>query len=101
MPDLPVLREQILKFIAACRQPVLKEEDAEPLAIATDRFELSVQTDSLLFDAWDERRTVSRRIVALRSADARGMVLVVRKFGGRESVLTLSETELRGVTAVL
>jgi hypothetical protein len=93
---LEALRNRILDFVAACRQPVLKEEDAEPLAIAPDRFQLQEQNGALLLETWDERRTVARRVIGIRSTDDRGIVLVVRKFGGREGEVVIVDTAMRG-----
>jgi hypothetical protein len=95
MPE-PGLRDRILDFVASCRQPVLREDGAEPLAISAERFQLGTESDGLLLEAWDDRRTVSRRVFSVRSADARGIVLVSRKFGGRETEIVISDTALRG-----
>lgn len=100
MPETAVLRDRILDFVASCRQPVLKEDGSEPLAISPDHFQLTGDpgsaADGLLLEAWDDRRTVSRRIFDLRAIDARGIVLVSRRFGGREMEITISDTALRG-----
>jgi hypothetical protein len=93
---IEALRNRILDFLAACRQPVLKEDDAEPLAIAPDRFQLQEQNGTLILETWDEHRTVARRITAMRSMNDRLMVLSVRKFGGREAEVTLADTAMRG-----
>jgi hypothetical protein len=90
------LRNRILDFVAACRQPVLKEEDAVPLAISPDRFQLQEQSGTLLLETWDEHRTVARRVIAMRSMNDRIMVLAVRKFGGREGEIVLTDTAMRG-----
>jgi hypothetical protein len=96
MPETAGLRDRILDFVASCRQPVLKEDGAEPLAITSQCFQLGAESDGLLLEAWDDRRTVSRRIFSVRASDARGIVLVSRRFGGRETEITISDTALRG-----
>lgn len=99
LPDFDVLRERILDFVARCHQPVLKEDGAEPMAIAPDRFQLQLQSpDSLMLETWDDHRTVARRVVSSRNASDRGLTLVVRKFGGREGEIVITDTARRGAT---
>ncbi len=94
-PSLAALREQILDFIATCKQPMLREDSGEPLAILTGRFDLRIDNSALLLEAWDEHHTIARRVVSAR-VQARALLLVIRKFGGREGEIAISDTARRG-----
>ncbi len=95
-PDLEELRNRILKFLGSCRQPVLKETDAEPLPLAAGRYCLELEKGRLLLQAWDDRRSLVRRITRLRRAGPRSLDVGVQRFGGSEGTLTLADTSLRG-----
>src|SRR5258706_11897082 len=93
-PDLEELRQQILKFVASCRQPVLKESGGEPLPIVADQLTLEMQGGRLMLDAWDDRRSVVRRILRIRQSSAKALTLGVHRLGGQEGALTLSDSAL-------
>lgn len=95
---LEQLRRQILQFLNSCKRPILKEPGAEPLPVAAERFALELERGRLLLQAWDDRRSIVRRVTRLRAAGARSLDLAVQRFGGGEGPLTLAETSLRGGT---
>lgn len=92
--DLEKIREQILKFVDACRQPVLKEPGGEPLPIVADQLTLEMQGGRLMLEAWDDRRSVVRRILRIRQSSAKALTLGVHRLGGKEGALTLADTAL-------
>ncbi len=93
--DLAGLRERILDFIATCRQPVLKEPDAEPLPVSPEQLTLELKGNRLLLQAWDDRRSLVRRVLRMRSSSVKGMTLAVHRVGAAEGTLTIADTALR------
>lgn len=85
------IRERILRFVSRCAgaRPVLKEEATEPVALEAGRFTLEVQGNKLLLEAWDESRSVVRRIVGVRRESESEMVLAYRRFGQGQGTLRI------------
>jgi hypothetical protein len=94
--DLEALRQKIVTFVASCRRPVLKEPGSEPLPIDSEHLTLEMQNGRLMLDAWDDRRSVVRRVLRIRQAGARALTLGVHRLGGKEGELTLADTTLAG-----
>ena len=59
------LTEAISGFIARCRKPVLIEPGYEPVPLTADSYALERREDSVILEAWSERRNLSRRVVAI------------------------------------
>ncbi|MBL8233929.1 MAG: hypothetical protein JNL98_35855 [Bryobacterales bacterium] len=65
-------------------------EFGEPaIAISEERLRLENRGRWLSFEAWEEDRFLSRRIVRVKSQTRDRLELVAERFGGRESILTL------------
>ncbi len=80
------LRDRILQFIASCStsRPVLKEEGTEPIALEAGRFSVETQHGKVLLEAWDDTRSVVRRVVGIRRESVSEMVFAYRRFGSGE-----------------
>lgn len=86
------LRAEVERFLASCRDPVLLEPGEEPFALSAESgFHLSARGALLLLEAWDESRTLARRITGLRERSRARLVLEVEHFGGRRGTLALAD----------
>lgn len=81
-------------FLRASSRPVLVEPGEEPLPLAPDNHRLDLAQGRLLFEAWDRRRLIVRRLVGLRARSRGRLELVVERFGKRQGVMLLYD-ELR------
>jgi hypothetical protein len=89
---LRALRQEIEAFIQSLAHPAVVEDEAELFDLASTRWSLTIQFDKLLFEAWNQARTLARRVeeVAYRDVDRLG--IFVRKSHAREtSVLEFRE----------
>lgn len=86
------LRAEVERFLASCRDPVLIEPGEAPFALGGGAGWACTERGSfLLLEAWDETRTLARRVTAA-AADGRGRLsLTVERFGGREGAITLAD----------
>lgn len=86
------LRRQVESFLASCQDPVLIEPGEAPYPVAQDsRWSLAERPDCLLIEAWDEARSLARRVVGVKDIGRGRMVMEVRRFGGRAGELTLAD----------
>lgn len=95
------LRAQVEGFLAGCRQPVLLEPGETPLPLLPDHYALTSRTNGLLLEAWDEARTLARRITAQHEQRPSRLTLVVEKFGGRTGFITLLDLDRPQAAATL
>jgi hypothetical protein len=90
--SLRALQHEIEIFIQALAHPVVVEDEVELFDLTSASWQLSIQFDKLLLEAWNQARTLVRRVeeVAYRDGDRLG--IFVRKPHAREtSVLELRE----------
>lgn len=104
------LREEVERFLAGCRRPVLIEPGEAPFSLAeADEYRLTERPDCLLVEAWDEARNLVRRVVRVEEKKAARLTLEVSRFGGKKGTITLADSEraqaapalLRGTREVL
>lgn len=96
------LRAEVERFLASCRDPVLLEPGEPPFAVSVDSgFRLSARGPFLLLEAWDESRTLARRIARVHQRARARLVLEVERFGGRRGTLALADRAEPAATASL
>lgn len=83
------LREQVEAFLNCCREPAILEPGEKPLPLAQDSFRLTAHTSWLLVEAWDEQRTLARRVVDLGARKRGRLTLKVERFGGKIGQVSL------------
>ncbi len=96
------LREKVESFLAGCRRPVLLEPGEAPFSLCdASEFRLTERPDCLLLEAWDETRTLARRVVAAEQPKSGRMTLTVVRFGGKSGFITLVDREKPQTAAAL
>jgi hypothetical protein len=100
LASLGQLREEIEAFLKSLRHPIVEENEEELFDLTAARWKLSVEFGKLLFEAWNDARSVGRRVEEIAYRDGNRLGLFVRKPGGRETTtLELRELEPAKTTA--
>lgn len=87
------LREEVERFLAGCRQPVLIEPGEAPFSLASaGEYRLTERPDCLLVEAWDEARNLVRRVVRVEDRKTARLTLEVSRFGRRKGTITLADS---------
>jgi len=83
--SLRALQHEVEAFIQSLVHPVVVEDEVELFDLTAAGWQLSIQFDKLLFEAWNPARTLARRVeeVAYRDGDRLGVF--VRKPHARET----------------
>ncbi|HVT92594.1 MAG TPA: hypothetical protein VHD76_07095 [Bryobacteraceae bacterium] len=89
MRDVRELAGVVRDFLAGCRDPVLEEPGEELYSLARDCHSLEESGGRLALRVWDERRTLTRRILRVAGRSRARLDLRVEHFGKREGALTL------------
>lgn len=86
------LRAEVELFLASCEDPVLLEPGEVPFELARGaEWSCTERGSSLLIEAWDERRSLARRVTAVAETRPARLVLAVERFGGRTGTLILAD----------
>lgn len=81
--------EAIERFLNASRQPVLLEPGEAHFPLIPGSYEIHRASSSLTIEAWDDRRNLARRVLALRAEKPGKLELLVDKFPRRTGRLYL------------
>jgi hypothetical protein len=83
------LRARLERFLASCRQPALIEPGEDPLALDAGCYSIEESAGRLTIHAWDERRTIARRLTAIRDEKPGRLEIEVRRFGAATGAITV------------
>ena len=86
----------IRRFLAAARRPALIEPGEDRFLLTADTYALEWQGNRLLIQAWDERRSLARRIVGVHQERAGKLELTIERFGGAEGRISLLDIDRAG-----
>jgi len=86
------LRAEAERFLASCRDPVLLEPGEAPFVLSAGHgIAFTERGRFLLVEAWDETRSLARRVTGIEEKQRGRLVFSVERFGGREGRLTLAD----------
>ena len=85
LASLGKLREEIESFLASLRHPIVVENEEELFDLTAARWKLSIEFGKLLFEAWNDARSIGRRVEEIAYRDGGRLGLFVRRPGGRET----------------
>ncbi|MEO8663247.1 MAG: hypothetical protein ABI693_32615 [Bryobacteraceae bacterium] len=85
------IRDAILEFLRTAGCPTLVEPGEDPLALTPGNYSLDPAA-RLTIVAWDDHRTIARRITAIETAKPGRLQLITEHFGKRAGALTLLDT---------
>ena len=90
--SLRELQQEVGTFIQSLGHPVVVEDEVELFDLASTRWSLTLQFGKLLFEAWNQTRSVARRVEQVAYHDGDRLGVFVRKPHAREtSVLEFRE----------
>ncbi len=90
--SLQVLQNEVDTFIRFLVNPVVVEDEVELFDLTSAKWQVSVQFDKVIFEAWNSSRTLARRVEEIAYRDGDRMGVFVRKPHAREtSVLEFRE----------
>jgi hypothetical protein len=81
--------DTIRRFLAACAEPALLEPGEEQIALTPDNYHVELQSGRLLLQAWDDRRNLTRRVLAIRDEAPGRLELSIERFGKQTGTLEL------------
>ncbi len=77
------------RFLKASHEPILLEDGETPLLLRAGNYEIQQRGGHLLFEAWDERRNLTRRVTGVEDERAGRLLLRIERFGKRPGTLAL------------
>lgn len=83
--SLRALQQEVETFIRSLEHPVVVEDEVELFDLTAARWQLTVQFDKLLFEAWNPARTLARRVEDVAYHDGDRLGIFVRKPHARET----------------
>jgi len=84
----PVL-QQLEQFLAGATLPALLEPGEPILPLTDSNHSLELKPSHVLFQAWEEHRNLTRRVVRVHQPERGKLELAVKLFGGKEGKLLL------------
>lgn len=85
-PDLLLaLQGELETFIRSLAHPIVLEDEIELFDLTATRWKLTVEFGKLLFEAWNESRSIARRVETIAYRDHGRIGVFARKPGGRET----------------
>jgi len=95
VPTLQI-RQAIERFLEAAKTPALVEAGEESMALVADNLVLEDRAQTVVLQAWDDRRNLVRRITAIESESRGRLELRFERFAKKTGTLTLLDLN-RGV----
>jgi hypothetical protein len=83
------IRETIERFLASCGEPLLTEDGEGLFDLKAGSYAIDETNGRLTIQAWNETRTLARRVIGIESGTRGRLTLSVERFGKRAGVLTL------------
>lgn len=93
--DAQRLAKRIRDFLSAARKPVLVESGVPAIELRHGHYRLDERAGVLYLEAWSDAANIVRRLVEVRRASRTNLEIVVRKFGGRTGLLTITDEGAR------
>ena len=90
-PDL--LQIAIETFVSTCRRPAALEYGENSIPLTTGCYSLEIRSGKLFIEIWEERRSISRRILGVERNSVGILDCTVQKFGGKPGRLTFLDLD--------
>ncbi|HEV2349032.1 MAG TPA: hypothetical protein VG028_04200 [Terriglobia bacterium] len=79
------LQRELETFIRCLAHPIVLEEEVELFDLTSARWKLTIEFNKLLFEAWNDSRSIARRVESVAYRDHGCIGIFARKPGGRET----------------
>ncbi len=91
--DPQKLLSEIAQFLKRCARPAVLDFGDTPIPLVRDRYLLELRSGKLVIDAWDEARSLSRRILTLDRICPGLLDCTVQRFAGATGTLTFLDQD--------
>lgn len=81
--------EAIRGFVAAAVRPAVVEPGDQPIDLKSGFYELQIENNRLMLQAWTRDRNLVRRITGLSSTDSGRLALEIERFGKRTGTIEI------------
>ena len=85
------IQQAIERFLATSKQPILCEPGEESVAITENNFRLEARDRYVTLHAWNDDRSLVRRLVGVKSETRGRLDLHIQRLGKRPGTLTLAD----------
>jgi hypothetical protein len=93
--ELTRLAGTITEFIASCRDPAIDEPGEDLLILQPGAYSFEERCGRFYFQAWDDRRTLSRRILRILRSTRGRLELEIERFAKHRGTLTIVDQASR------
>ena len=83
------LADRVRAFVASCREPAVSEPGEDLLALTPGQWTLEHRAGAVYLEAWDDRRSLTRRLLGAGPSNRNRMDLTVQRFGKRLGSVSL------------
>ena len=83
----------ITTFLSTCRRPAVLEHGEQPIALTPGEYALEIRSGKVWIEAWNETRTLSRRILGIERHATGVLDCVIQRFAGKTGKLTILDLE--------
>lgn len=98
--DSPVeLAALIETFVAKCRRPAVWEDGDSPIELQGGCYAIEVRSGRLTVEAWEEKRSFSRRILTCAERKPGTLICQVQRFGRPPGKLTFTDLDRPSASA--
>lgn len=79
--------DRVLEFVAGCKEPAVLEAGEEPLVLTAGQFSLDVAGDRVFLEAWDDKRSLTRRLTRIVGRGPGKLEVEVQRLGKKAGSL--------------
>ena len=91
--DAEALLAAIAAFLSSCRRPAALEYGENAIPLPAGCYALEIRSDKLFIEIWDDKRSVSRRILDIEGRSTGILDCTVQKFGGKPGRLSFLDLD--------
>jgi hypothetical protein len=97
--DVATLAATICSFVSARARPAVLDFGDKPIPLLDGRYTIEIRSGRLWIEAWDDERSLSRRILSIDRVSSSAVDCTVHRFGGATGSLTVLDLERPQATA--
>lgn len=88
-PPAEAVASRLEAFLLAAEQPAILHPGDTPIPLRAECYAITVQPGAVRIEAWDESRTLTRKVVAVEAESRGRLILRFEQFGGGTGLLEI------------
>jgi hypothetical protein len=80
-------------FVSSCRKPALLEYGEDVIDLLPGQYSLEIRSERLWVDVWNDKRSISRRILSIERHTTGALDCTIHRFGGKPGKLTFLDLD--------